>query len=134
MGTREGLERLAHPVDRKRYLLEIVETINQRDGTYGVAGKMLEDVFQDELRKELSRCPREKFEAMAQDLDREKIEEEVEPLRGALEAALDQKLEGLKEKDPQDFASRFGEGGASAEERERMIQEMAEAEVKHRIL
>ncbi|MFO1519435.1 MAG: hypothetical protein U1F57_07240 [bacterium] len=133
MGTYEGLQRLAHPEDKKRYLLEIVDAINHRDGSYAVAGKMLEDVFQDELRRELSACSEEKREAIRAEVDVKKIEKEVKQMGDVFETALDGKLAAWKEKDPQPFTARFGEAGPSADERAGLLREMAASEVKHRV-
>ncbi len=49
--TREGLERLADPLQRRAYLLEVAERLDNRDGAYSVAGVLLGSLFQDELQE-----------------------------------------------------------------------------------
>jgi hypothetical protein len=131
MGTREGLERLSQPESRKRYLLEVVEATNIRDGSYAGSGKLLEDVFQDELRFALRECSKEKFAALRADIDRENLEKMVS--RELMQAALEEKLALLQEKDPDGFAERFGADGPSEDEKKGLIDEMVKTEVEHRV-
>ncbi len=122
--TREGLEAMKTPDGKRKHLLSVAQQVRHRNGSYAVAGQILEQLFAEPLQEALAVIP----DTVSQD-----VRDAVEGDRNDFHSKVMDSLAEAKEANPSQYAERFPSGQPTEAEIEQMVDVSVELEIERRL-
>ncbi len=122
--TRDGLEAMATPASRRSHLLSVAQDVRHRNGSYAVAGQILEQLFAEPLQAALGEIPQSRHDSIVR---------EVSADRSEFRSQVLESLSDVRESNPEAYQARFPEGAPTEEQINQFVNVSMQAEVQRRL-